>query len=443
MTLEQLISRIRELSRVDAGKTSESVLMERIEDALRIFSLDVYGFPKEEYPILPATFNTNTNYRLRFLITGGTNALSTTDVAITDTIREQASGDTVASDLQTQLNAAIGTGDVAISFSNFFFTFDTTASSVSTAFNITAPDAEDYLNAQDLMGVNGNLTEASTGTFTGDFPQGCTRRFTLTREPLTIQTMWWERYEMFPAPRNYFIREYYTGEPLYWYQEGKTVLITPAPQRQKELYVAYKAIAELDNYQGYQEVGLSSKTMATDTGLTASTQYYFKITTDGNVQEEYDITTTTNVTFDAVIDAINTAIAAGTVTGVTCSLVGGDMRFTSNQAGADSNIALAAGTSGTDLFATLTGWSAFDTAVAGTSTLPDEIPTRYHDAIAYYVAGQLLMETFETQRAGERFAVYRDFVRKCRVDFGNRNTAFAAKEAKRLWWRYTGRDSAP
>ncbi len=77
MTLEQLIDRIRRLSRVDSGNTSESVLMERIEDALRIFSLDVHGFPKEEYPIIPATFNTNTNYRLRFKITGGTNALTT------------------------------------------------------------------------------------------------------------------------------------------------------------------------------------------------------------------------------------------------------------------------------------------------------------------------------------------------------------------------------
>ena len=113
---------------------------------------------------------------------------------------------------------------------------------------------------------------------------------------------------------------------------------------------------------GYQECGLSSKTLTTATGLNTTTQYYFKVNVDGAGVVEENFTTGADVTYAAVIILINATIAAG----AKAELNGlGDLRFTSDLTGASSTIALSAGTTGTDLFATLTGFTAFDTAVAG------------------------------------------------------------------------------
>lgn len=131
---------------------------------------------------------------------------------------------------------------------------------------------------------------------------------------------------------------------------------------------------------GYQEVGLTGKTDTTDTGLTATNQYYFKINIDGGGVVEYDITLgagTVNELYTAVLALMNTELVAA---GAYFHLVNGDLRCTSETNGSTSSIALSAGSTGTDLFATLTGWSAFDTAVAG-STEPDYyILKLYEDA---------------------------------------------------------------
>jgi hypothetical protein len=108
---------------------------------------------------------------------------------------------------------------------------------------------------------------------------------------------------------------------------------------------------------GYQEVGLMEKLGTTATGLAATTQYYFKVNVDGGGVVEYDITTGTDVTYTAVIALIDAEVTAA---GITPSLYAGDLRFTSDSTGATSTIALSAGTTGTDLFATLTGWVVAD-----------------------------------------------------------------------------------
>lgn len=113
---------------------------------------------------------------------------------------------------------------------------------------------------------------------------------------------------------------------------------------------------------GHQECGLSGKTLTTATGLAGTTQYYFKINIDGAGVIEYDITTAADMTFAAVIALINTALVAA---GAKFSIEAGDLRCKSSTGGPDSSIALSAGTTGADLFATLTDWAAFDEAVAG------------------------------------------------------------------------------
>lgn len=124
-----------------------------------------------------------------------------------------------------------------------------------------------------------------------------------------------------------------------------------------------------DGTQGYQEFGLSGLKSTTTTGLSTTTQYYFKVAVDGAAASEFDITTDTDVTYAAIIALLNAA-----VTTVTFALtLEGDLRCTSDTLGATSAVAITAGTTGTDLLVTLTGFTAMETAVAGSANYEHSI----------------------------------------------------------------------
>jgi|GEM_PF-2736357 len=109
---------------------------------------------------------------------------------------------------------------------------------------------------------------------------------------------------------------------------------------------------------GYQEIGLSGITANTNTGLSASTTYYFKIAVDGGSAYEVAFTTdSSNVNFggkNGVLSKIQDILDTQYYTEgnlfekrVTVGIVNGDVRFTSGSFLATSAIALTAGTSGT------------------------------------------------------------------------------------------------
>ena len=109
---------------------------------------------------------------------------------------------------------------------------------------------------------------------------------------------------------------------------------------------------------GYQEVGLSGITANTNTGLTASTTYYFKIAVDGGSAYEVAFTTdSSNTNFggkNGVLSKIQDILDTQYYTEgnlfekrVTVGLINGDVRFTSGSHLSTSAIALTAGTSGT------------------------------------------------------------------------------------------------
>ena len=318
MTYTELVTRARRLARTDTNGASATIVQELAEDAIRQFSIDVHGFPKEETYVVEAKFDTNTDYAMSFSITGGQNAMTTADVVITATDRADGSGDTIASDLQTALQAATtATGDVTVSWTNFYFTFDTSATTVSTAMVVGAPVASmDYMDATALLGISGSLTDSS-GTFAGGFPEDCTRRVTLDNRPLTIMTVQWDGYELARTTRNYFNREEYVGQPSFYYSEGSDLLITPAPNEQKELYIAYKCIPTI---------------------------------TDAEI--------------------------------------------------------------------------------------PSEIPTEYHVALAYHMASEMLLESFEDELSTRRKGQYYNMVRQYNTQNHNQNTSTGGDSTERLWWRY-------
>ena len=109
---------------------------------------------------------------------------------------------------------------------------------------------------------------------------------------------------------------------------------------------------------GYQEVGLSGITPNTNSGLTASTTYYFKIAVDGGSVYEVAFTTdSSNTNFggkNGILSKIQNILDTQYYTEgnlfekrVTVGIVDGDIRFTSGSHLSTSAIALTAGTSGT------------------------------------------------------------------------------------------------
>lgn len=125
-------------------------------------------------------------------------------------------------------------------------------------------------------------------------------------------------------------------------------------------FISYTVLADSTTSiasSGYQEVGLST-TSGSASGLSDSTQYYFYVNA-----VEYNITTGTSPTISDVVLAMDTVISGA---GFSCTFETDDIRITNTTTGSSSTVTLSAGTSGTDLFSSLTGFTAFDTAVNGT-----------------------------------------------------------------------------
>jgi len=127
---------------------------------------------------------------------------------------------------------------------------------------------------------------------------------------------------------------------------------------------------------GYQEVGLekSIEEIFDPTGLLANTTYYFKVNIDAGGLTEYSIKTGPGtsqlfsgakpiITFEELILLLNSATRTA---GARWDMIDGDLRCTSLGTSTGTSIALAAGTTGTNLFANLNGWTgSFNPAVAG------------------------------------------------------------------------------
>lgn len=133
----------------------------------------------------------------------------------------------------------------------------------------------------------------------------------------------------------------------------------------------------------FQEGGMTGKTSATASGLAASTKYYYKYNIDGAGVVERDITTSTDVTLGAVITLLN-AEATTHSDAVYWEIVNGDVRLRTTTCGSASSIEMSAGSSGTDMFATLTNW-AEEATVAGADYLTITANYNESDGSAIFV----------------------------------------------------------
>lgn len=420
------------MARVESTGCSDSQLNKYINQAIQEFGKQVHGFRKKDYIPIEAKFITETNFAIRITITGGTNALSETDVCITSTGRYETTGTQVASDLQTALRAAIGGGaDLTVSWTNFYFTIDTTESTASTAIEIESPETATYIDATDMLGLSGEL-DVSSGVFTGDFPEGCTAEADLQSTCLSVLRAKWDDNDLLPAPEYIMARQSTTGTPMYYAVHRDRIRLFPTPQEQGIFYIEYRALPGTLTFYGYQECGLSDLTDNTQTGLSTTTQYYFKVGIDGGTVTEYDITTASDTTYSAVITLMNAEIS-----GAEFSLVDGDLRCTSDSDDYGAAISLAAGTTGTDLFATLTDFSAFESAVSNDADLPDEFPEEYHTAIVYWAARKLLMGVWQYTEANQMYVEFLRMRNNYIVQEGNKTTRVTSRLKQPLGYKVT------
>lgn len=120
--------------------------------------------------------------------------------------------------------------------------------------------------------------------------------------------------------------------------------------------VGYYCYFTLEDTAGYQELGLTGKSGAGDTGLSQETAYLVKVAVDCRDVEEFTITTpAATVTYTVLLALLNAATLRAA-----WSIVGGDVRCTSKRLGVGSAIAITEGTS-SGLLAALS--STPDTAV--------------------------------------------------------------------------------
>ena len=407
MTLAKIRERARFWSRVNSTWTSGDGIMNNghlndlIQEAIDEFAIDVHGFALEEYLAIEAKFTTRTHMGINIVSTDSSGTeLMNADVAITATDRDEASGTTIAADLQIQIRAATGaTGTETVVWAAFAFTIDLKQGAT---FEMNAPDGVTLSDSRERLGLEGFT---SSGTIlTSVFPQDCTLHATLPTDQLVMEYAECDGHEIEEISREWVMSPEANGTTVRGYHiRGREIYLSPSPSRQTELHVWYKGNPTELNFAGYQEAGLSDISDESNTGIAAQ-GWKYKVAINGADADEFDIITTATDTYAALIILMNAQN-----TGATWSLVGGDLRCTSDAVDGVSTIAVTAGSS-VDLLAALS--ITMETAVAGDTALPAAIPEAYHLAIPRLIASKLREELNDTKGSALHYSHYFNSMQK-------------------------------
>lgn len=432
MTLDALITKVRSRSRAAADFYANSEVQDLINEGLDEFSKDVHGLKKETFLALSPLFDTATHFAIRLTVTGGTNALAATDIVITAAAASNITGTAVATALQVAIRAAGPTTlTVAWSTTTWLFTIDAID---STSITVEGPSSILYADATPLLF---NKSGEQTGTtWAGVIPRDVNLEIALPSDFLELlEPPEWDGSPLAPSTWDLFTDPQSSGTPNIYHVYQKRLRISPVPTSQKMLRLWYRyRPAQFDaTTVAYQECGLTGKAGGTATGLATTTAYYFKLTIGTGVETEYTITTAADATYAAVIILMNAEIS-----GATFAISGGDLRCTSDNVGGDGYIELAAGSTGTDLFATLTDFTAFETAESELLEECDAIEEEYQMALVYYASGQLCDVNDEQEKANKYQGQYLRVVSNFINATANQNPKYRQHE-RGVRNRYFGR----
>ena len=194
----------------------------------------VGGFRREQYLTLAARFDTETNFAVRVTITGGTNATSATDVAITGHQRVDTTGTQVATDFQTTLRAlgTISNLTVAYSTTTYKFTVD---SIDGTDIKFEAPSGSNYIDATSLLGLSGS---SGAQTFVSGIPEDCFVETDLSRSWETIDRVEWDQYPLIRGAWDSAMSVQQQGDPAFFaVSDNMRIRVWPSPNSQKLFHV--------------------------------------------------------------------------------------------------------------------------------------------------------------------------------------------------------------
>lgn len=238
MTLAETTTEVRELSRTTAAAATDSVIMIAINDAQREFAKEAHGLIKEGYITLAPTFDTETNFAIRMTVTGGTDAMAATDVALTGTARSNVAGAQVATDLQATIRAA-GAGTATVTWSTTTWKFTITTAVDTTSITIAAPSGITYVNALSLLGLNADTT---TGYEVSDsIPTDCTVEEDLPSDFIAlVPPVEWDNKELEQAPFPIFASPQAPGTPEYYGVRENKIRLYPYPTSQKMFHIWYQ-----------------------------------------------------------------------------------------------------------------------------------------------------------------------------------------------------------
>jgi len=235
MTLTSMISRVRERSRTSDDFVADSIIVDRINEAIIQLAKDMGGLVKEAYLPLTPKFDMSTHHAFNITIVGGTNALVATDIPVTDAALNDVAGAATATELQERIRAAGPTTLlVTWSASTYKFTID---GDDCTSIEILAPVAANYADATDLF--FGKAGKETATTWVSNVPQDCMLTVALPSDFLRIKAVEWDRNPLSPAPFDLFMSPQAHGTPCYYQIIDKTMRINAVPVAQKLFHLFY------------------------------------------------------------------------------------------------------------------------------------------------------------------------------------------------------------
>lgn len=236
MTFGDIRDQARRYARVDSTGAADAQVFSFINDSVEQFAIDVHGFPLRAHLSLQAKFDLDTTMGFHLKISGSTNNDCDTDVAATASDANEQTGTEAATELQSQMRAAIGgSPDLTVAWTAFEFTVDAID---ATSIAITAPsDTTTYWNAVDTL-FGGNLS--GTSSVTSGFPEDCTIEADLPDGIMGVEQVWWDYYPLQQATRIWFVAPQIGGSPQFYHMRGNRLRVFPVPESQERFYIEYR-----------------------------------------------------------------------------------------------------------------------------------------------------------------------------------------------------------
>jgi len=244
MTYGDVITKARELARVQVQGTSDARAIVLTSEAIRDFCRDIGGFRYTRKLEVSGTFLPESFEGFNLEIIGSSNNDIDSDIAAASSpTGKRITGTAMAALLQVQIRAAIGAGaDLTVAWANFAFTVDAID---STSIEISAPSSTvAYIDA-----VSKYFAAGATGTtsIVGGFPRGCTVGAALQSNFRLELSVVWERNTLRETTEASFQDNGTTGSPAYFYIDNwDYILLYPSPTTQKDLSISYEGPPTLE-----------------------------------------------------------------------------------------------------------------------------------------------------------------------------------------------------